>query len=90
MSIQPELSIVVPFYNEAENARPVLLELVAAVPQGEIIAVGEGARKDIVDDPLADLALQRQGAGGVQNDQPVQHLDSPTDGPDNRRPAMER
>jgi dolichol-phosphate mannosyltransferase len=44
MNSQPELSIVVPFYNEAENAAPVLRELVDCVPLAEIIAVDDGSR----------------------------------------------
>jgi dolichol-phosphate mannosyltransferase len=40
----PELSIVVPFYNEAENAAPVLRELLACQPNAEIIAVDDGSK----------------------------------------------
>ena len=44
MSSQPELSIVVPFYNEEENAAPVLRELRACVPDAEIVAVDDGSK----------------------------------------------
>ena len=44
MNSQPELSIVVPFYNEAENAAPVLREIRACQPEAEIVAVDDGSR----------------------------------------------
>ncbi len=44
MSQQPELSIVVPFYNEAENAAPVLREILACQPGVELIAVDDGSK----------------------------------------------
>ncbi|HNX05562.1 MAG TPA: glycosyltransferase family 2 protein [Opitutales bacterium] len=44
MNSQPELSIVIPFYNEAENAAPVILEILACQPDAEIIAVDDGSR----------------------------------------------
>lgn len=39
----PSFSVVVPFYNEAENVRAVLEELRAVLPHAEIIAVDDGS-----------------------------------------------
>lgn len=39
----PPFSVVVPFFNEAENVGPVLDELRAALPSAEIIAVDDGS-----------------------------------------------
>jgi len=43
MSEQAELSIVVPFYNEAENAAPVLREIIQCQPEAEVVAVDDGS-----------------------------------------------
>jgi dolichol-phosphate mannosyltransferase len=44
MNSQPELSIVVPFYNEEANAAPVLREVLSRVPEAEVVAVDDGSR----------------------------------------------
>lgn len=44
MSDQPELSIVVPFYNEASNVGEVLGEVIRCQPAAEVIAVDDGSR----------------------------------------------
>ncbi len=41
--VQPTFSVVVPFYNEAENVHVVLEELRAVLPSAEIIAVDDGS-----------------------------------------------
>lgn len=43
MTSQPELSIVVPFYNEAANVCEVLREVIACQPDAEVIAVDDGS-----------------------------------------------
>jgi len=51
----PELSIIVPFFNEEENVAEVLAEIRAAQPAAEIIAVNDGStdstRQRILDFP---------------------------------------
>lgn len=42
-SLTPELSIIVPFFNEEENVAEVLAEIRAAQPSAEIIAVNDGS-----------------------------------------------
>jgi len=42
-AVQQTFSVVVPFYNEAENVRFVLEELRAVLPEAEIIAVDDGS-----------------------------------------------
>lgn len=42
----PALSIVVPFYNEADNVDAVLREIRTACPEAEIIAVNDGSTDD--------------------------------------------
>ncbi len=44
MNSQPELSIVVPFFNEEANAAPVLREVLSRVPEAEVVAVDDGSR----------------------------------------------
>ena len=41
--MKPRLSVVVPFFNEQDNVRPVLEELRQAVPGAEILAVDDGS-----------------------------------------------
>ena len=38
-----DISVVVPFYNEADNVRFVLEELRSVLPQAEIIAIDDGS-----------------------------------------------
>jgi dolichol-phosphate mannosyltransferase len=40
------LSIIIPFYNEAENVQSVIKEVRTAQPQAEIVAVNDGSRDD--------------------------------------------
>ena len=44
MTSQPELSIVVPFYNEATNVGAVLHEVLERQPVAEVIAVDDGSK----------------------------------------------
>lgn len=44
MSQQPELSIVIPFYNEEDNVVPVLQEVLRCQPEAEVIAVDDGSK----------------------------------------------
>lgn len=43
MTARPELSIIIPFYNEEDNVAAVLREIRAAQPEAEIIAVNDGS-----------------------------------------------
>jgi dolichol-phosphate mannosyltransferase len=45
----PELSIIVPFYNEAENVGELLREIRAACPDAEIVAVDDGSTDGTTD-----------------------------------------
>jgi dolichol-phosphate mannosyltransferase len=40
---KPEISIIIPFYNEAENVRDLLTEIRTACPGAEIVAVDDGS-----------------------------------------------
>jgi dolichol-phosphate mannosyltransferase len=40
---KPELSVVVPFYNEEANAAPLMREIRAYLPEAELIAVDDGS-----------------------------------------------
>jgi len=43
MKAAPQLSVIVPFYNEEENVRPVLEEIRYCLPEAEIVAVNDGS-----------------------------------------------
>ncbi|NDC74919.1 glycosyltransferase [bacterium] len=45
----PELSVIVPFYNEAENVGELLREIRAACPGAEIVAVDDGSTDGTTD-----------------------------------------
>ncbi|MDX6767718.1 MAG: glycosyltransferase family 2 protein [Candidatus Methylacidiphilales bacterium] len=45
----PQLSIIIPFYNEEENVAPVLEEVLRCQPEAEVIAVDDGSRDTTAD-----------------------------------------
>ena len=51
-----EISIIVPFYNEEENAEGVIQEIQSVHPEAEIIAVDDGSR-----DQTNDILIRQKG-----------------------------